>query len=64
MKAYLNLDEIEDYHTKIWYYKWTSGEPYEVLAVSDKGFQTIGYTYDLNELKQISLPVYHHCPYS
>jgi len=64
MTTYLNLDEIEDCHKEIWYYKWTSGNPYEVLAVSENGYQTIGYTYDLRELEKIKLPVYHKCPYS
>jgi len=64
MKTYLNIDEIADFHNEIWYYKWTSGQPYEVLAVSDNGFQTIGFIDDLNELKKINLPVYYKCPYN
>jgi len=64
MKTYLNFDEIEKFHTEIWYYKWTSGQPYEVLAVCENGYQTIGFTDDLRELEKIKLPVYHKCPYN
>ena len=64
METYLNIDLIEDCHTEIWYYKWTIGQPYEVLAASDKGYQSIGFIDDLNELKEINLPIYHKCPYN
>lgn len=52
---------------EIYYYKWTSDEPYTVVASDGKKYGnaiTIGYTDDTTSLHKLGLPVYNHCPFN
>lgn len=52
---------------EIHYYKWTSSEPYTVIATDGEKYGqaiTIGYVDNLELINQLGLPCYHNYPFN
>ena len=51
----------------IYYFRWTSGQPYTILAVETKKYGnmiTVGYRKELDFLNWFNLPIYNSCPFN
>jgi len=52
---------------EIYYFRWTTGEPYTIMAADGKKYGniiTIGYRHELDFLNWFDLPMYHRCPFN
>lgn len=50
---------------EIYYFRWTSGSLYTVMASDGKRYGqiiTIGYVKETKLLNELGLPIYNHCP--
>ena len=50
---------------EIYYFRWTSGSLYAVMASDGKRYGqiiTIGYVKETKILNELGLPIYNHCP--